>query len=719
MLSASFKYLPNLPIMKKRTLVFLYFLIFFGIAFSQAPQGFNYQAIARDNSGNPIPNASIQVKLALTADSLGSSVYWEELFNPVITNAYGLFTVVIGRGTRQVSSTVATFANINWSVSPIFLKTQVYYLGAWKNMGSSRLWSVPYALTADDINGNLSKLKVVGSAVSMDSALFEVKNSTGQTVFAVYPEGVRIYVDDGIAKGTMKGGFAIGGFGTSKSSSQPLFIVDRDSIRAYIDTSKTKSFKGGFAIGGFGTSKGFTPNFMEMTPKNYFIGEGSGSNNTSGRYNSFVGYQTGLNNTTGWNNALFGYQAGLSNTTGASNLFVGYQSGFSNTSGNFNSFMGYQSGYDNTTGLQNTFLGSFSGANNSNGGNNTFLGYNSGFSNISGNENNFIGENAGYSNTIGSYNLYVGPMAGYSSVAGDSNLFIGVKSGYSFTGSGKANIFIGSHAGAASVSGSNNIYIGVRAAPQVNSASDNIYIGWRAGLLGTYNPSFIPGNGNIWIGKNAGCNISFLWGDQFGLSYPLRPLENTLAIDQNDGSYYAYGYPNQHYPAGDMNRYPLIFGNFTTETGRRGVTINGIYGYTYMFFVNGAAGGKTAWFSVSDGRMKKNIIPIANALEKIVELRGVSYNWADTLNSEKGRQIGFIAQEAEKVIPEVVRNAGGTYSMTYGPITALLVEGIKEQQKIIVAQRSELEAQKKEIQSLQSRMDQIEATLAKSGIKKP
>src|ERR1035437_9859318 len=101
-------------------------------------------------------------------------------------------------------------------------------------MGSSRLWAVPYSMVASDLGGTLDKLRVKGQTTSMDSALFEVKNNTGQTVFAVYNEGVRVFVDDGIAKGA-KGGFAIGGFGTDKGVSQEYLRVTKDSTRVYVN----------------------------------------------------------------------------------------------------------------------------------------------------------------------------------------------------------------------------------------------------------------------------------------------------------------------------------------------------------------------------------------------------------------------------------------------------------------------------------------------------
>ena len=170
---------------EKRIYISTFFTFVFYLLSSQTPQGFNYQAIARDGSGNQIPNANLQVKLAVMGDSLGTTVYWEELFNPVTTNAYGLFTVILGRGSRQATSSVASFSGINWKVTPIFLKTQVYYQNAWKNMGTTRLWSVPYALqsenalTANDVSGTLSKLTVAGKTQAMDTALFEVPTIRG------------------------------------------------------------------------------------------------------------------------------------------------------------------------------------------------------------------------------------------------------------------------------------------------------------------------------------------------------------------------------------------------------------------------------------------------------------------------------------------------------------------------------------------------------------
>ena len=234
------------------------------ISNSQVPQGFNYQAIARDETGQPIINTAIPVLLTIQSDSLGGTIFWQELHSAIITNDLGLFTLIVGKGTKQ-SGTATTFDEIDWTVTPKFIMTEVDY-GGWMTMGSSRLWAVPYSLVAKDLSGSVNKLTVEGETADMEEALFEVRNKNGQTVFAVYNEGVRIYVDDGDAKG-LKGGFAIGGLNPAKDTPQDLFIVSPDSIRAYIyDDPLTKPIKGGFAIGGFNNAKGITNDYLLISP---------------------------------------------------------------------------------------------------------------------------------------------------------------------------------------------------------------------------------------------------------------------------------------------------------------------------------------------------------------------------------------------------------------------------------------------------------------------
>lgn len=82
----------------------------------------------------------------------------------------------------------------------------------------------------------------------------------------------------------------------------------------------------------------------------------------------------------------------------------------------------------------------------------------------------------------------------------------------------------------------------------------------------------------------------------------------------------------------------------------------------------------------SDIKLKTNIKTLTNSLEKVLQMRGVEF---DRIDLEGNHQIGVIAQEIEAVVPELVSENGGTKSVAYGNITALLIEAIKEQQEHI------------------------------------
>ncbi len=104
----------------------------------------------------------------------------------------------------------------------------------------------------------------------------------------------------------------------------------------------------------------------------------------------------------------------------------------------------------------------------------------------------------------------------------------------------------------------------------------------------------------------------------------------------------------------------------------------------------------------SDLRFKSNITPIENPLQKVLQLRGVNFDWNKNAFPERSfsesKAIGFIAQEVEKVLPEVVqteKTVEGYKAVQYDKVVALLVEAIKEQQKQIDGLKLELKKQRK------------------------
>src|SRR5680860_128579 len=97
----------------------------------------------------------------------------------------------------------------------------------------------------------------------------------------------------------------------------------------------------------------------------------------------------------------------------------------------------------------------------------------------------------------------------------------------------------------------------------------------------------------------------------------------------------------------------------------------------------------TAFVYSSDRSLKENIIRLDNALENVTALEGVSFNWKNTGNEE----IGLIAQDVEKVVPELVvtNSETGLKAVKYGNIVALLIEAVKDQQVEINSLKVEIE----------------------------
>ena len=86
----------------------------------------------------------------------------------------------------------------------------------------------------------------------------------------------------------------------------------------------------------------------------------------------------------------------------------------------------------------------------------------------------------------------------------------------------------------------------------------------------------------------------------------------------------------------------------------------------------------------SDSRLKKNIVDLDGALDKIDLIRGVYHDWID--ETQGGRQIGVIAQEIQAVYPELVMEGGnGFLSVNYPKLTAVLLQSVKELKALILS----------------------------------
>ena len=101
----------------------------------------------------------------------------------------------------------------------------------------------------------------------------------------------------------------------------------------------------------------------------------------------------------------------------------------------------------------------------------------------------------------------------------------------------------------------------------------------------------------------------------------------------------------------------------------------------------------SGFIACSDIRYKTNLIPVSNVLSSLLMLNPIYYNWKqDFKGYTEQRQIGFSAQEVEKLYPEMVQtDANGYKAIDYGRLTPVLVEALKEQQKEIEALKAKME----------------------------
>jgi hypothetical protein len=115
------------------------------IVSAQAPQGFNYQATIRNNSGQLLLNQNVQVKFNILSNSAtGTTVYSES--QSVTTDDLGHINLVVGQGTVITG----TFSSINWSTGTYYLGIDLNTGPGFVSMGTTQLLSVIYSLYSEN-----------------------------------------------------------------------------------------------------------------------------------------------------------------------------------------------------------------------------------------------------------------------------------------------------------------------------------------------------------------------------------------------------------------------------------------------------------------------------------------------------------------------------------------------------------------------------------------
>lgn len=403
--------------------------------------------------------------------------------------------------------------------------------------------------------------------------------------------------------------------------------------------------------------------------------------------NAFFGYLAGQMNTNSTSNSYFGSQAGEQATTGA-NSFFGYQAG-QFTSERFNSFFGYKSGQQG--GKDCAFFGYESGLVNT-ASNNSMFGFRAGKATTTGFNNVFLGYQAAFSNQSGSRSVVLGASAADCDDAISNSVYIGYKAGSLCQGGGarSGNIFIGYEAGELEFE-SNRLYIENSDADSANALiygefdNDLLRVNGELNVMGTGG-----GDGNIVLDNKGDISFITLGGAK----------KAVLTLHSDDHTYLD--------AAND-----LVFRSGGLSVGMR-IEADG------EVVISDLAGAGTADVQVdatgrlmraaSDRRLKEDIQSIAGALDKVVRLRGVSYNWKDRPNPTKA--LGVVAQEVLEVVPEIVTSDGEYYGVNYSQLPALLIEAIKEQQIQIdrlAAAQKENDQLKIQLREMMDRLGRLES----------
>jgi hypothetical protein len=223
-----------------------------------------------------------------------------------------------------------------------------------------------------------------------------------------------------------------------------------------------------------------------------------------------------------------------------------------------------------------------------------------------------------------------------------------------------------------------------------------------------------------------------------GTTLPEAPLHikgnaNVLNLEGSDHAYLAF-YPRGvaagreayiGFPGVGTREFQLV-----NENGGGFITINssgnvgiGYQGYnSTRLAVNGdlyvdGTGYASGGFYLSDARYKTHIAGLSGALESILALRGVGFDWKHEEFKAKhfptGRQIGFIAQEVERVLPELVHTGPDGYkSVAYQNAIPVLVEAMKQQQRQMEGKQQQIDALKVENAELKAKLDVLAGAVA-------
>ncbi|HAD33633.1 MAG TPA: hypothetical protein DCF44_03920 [Chitinophagaceae bacterium] len=431
---------------------------------------------------------------------------------------------------------------------------------------------------------------------------------------------------------------------------------------------------------------------------------------TAGTENVIIGYNANIVSPGTSFNTIIGGRSALVNATGSSNTYVGYQTALAQTTGTGHAYFGLEAGQNMVGGSGNTFLGIRAGATNAN---STFtnaaaigagaqvvnndhmiLGNNAvnvgiGLSGITPGPGNKLEINTAVANTSGlrfrqlTSASPVGANPGPGVLAVDPNgdvIYVQSPAASAFGGTcgtspsalpssweiplgGFNYVFSGNGTGTVV----NNVGIGTNCTPQAKLHVDQSS-GSNAGSIG-----ILVENNDISPCFNAG---------------PIIGLKSVVNLANSSGTVSSLYRVGGWFEVPNPNGCGII-NNWAIHVPQNGgfVTI----GYPTPFTtgalvdINGVTNSALGYTSISDISLKNSVATLPNALNKIKNLRPVTFKWNNLTDSaSSGTQAGFIAQEVDTVIPQVIRTTSSRLkSISYDQLIPYLVSAIQAQQNQI------------------------------------
>ncbi|HYY13033.1 MAG TPA: tail fiber domain-containing protein [Chthoniobacterales bacterium] len=379
--------------------------------------------------------------------------------------------------------------------------------------------------------------------------------------------------------------------------------------------------------------------------------------NTSGIANTATGLQALFKNTVGIRNTADGVGALFFNNNGSYSTATGWAALFNNTSGVANTADGAQALFVNTTGIRNTGEGAGALLHN-NGNNNTAIGWSALFNNTTGSGNVAVGVEALRTNTT----------AGAASPNG-ANTAVGSQALFAASGaSADGNTAVGYHALTADTTGGLNTAVGALALKVATTGIENTACGWH--VL----ENVTTGSDNTGIGTLAGHSVTTASGVTcLGANVDGENVSNTTWI---------------------ANVY-----NVTTQSGTT---------LPVVVSNNGQLGT-----AASSARFKKDIKPMQDTSEAILQLRPVTFHYKS--DTEAVPQFGLVAEEVEKVDPDLVvkDKDGKVFTVRYDAVNAMLLNEFLKEHRKVQEQQATIAELKNDVGALVARIKEQDRKIQK------